>query len=75
MLTALLKSIGDEYTVEFRNDIKNSALIVRVTRDKIYQRESEIPFLWLSDELCVVRVIRETVELVENDWRNGAYYV
>lgn len=70
MLTAFLKSIGDDYKIEFRNDIERQWLVVRVTRDFMF-REEAIPFEFLSNELYIVRVIRDVVEHVENDWRKA----
>lgn len=70
MLTSYLKSIGDDYKIEFRNDIERQWLIVRVTRGFMF-REEIIPFEFLSNELYIVRAIRGVVEQVECDWRKA----
>lgn len=70
MLTAFLKSVGDEYKIEFRTDIERQWLIVKITRGFMV-REEIIPFEFLSSELHIVRVIRGAVEQVENDWRRA----
>ena len=67
MLTAFLKSVGDEYKIEFRTDIERQWLIVKITRGFMV-REEVIPFEFLSNELYIVRVIRDVVEQVESDW-------
>lgn len=70
MLASFLKSVGDEYKIEFRTDIKTQSLLVMVTRDSISRTEA-IPFSFLADEWYIVRAIRNIVDCVKLDWRRA----
>lgn len=65
MLASFLKSIADDYKIEFRNDVERRLLIVKITRGFLY-KEVYISFESLSDEQYIVRVIRETVKSLED---------
>lgn len=70
MLASFLKSVGDEYNIEFRTDRESHLLIVKITRGFLY-KETYISYGLLSDEQHIVRAIRNTVKLLEDAYSNG----
>ena len=61
MLSEYLKSVAGEYKIEFRNDDTQHTLELRVSRDGM-TKSTSLPYEYLTDELSIVRVIRETID-------------
>ena len=66
-LTDYLKSINSKYRIECRTDIDRQLLIVKVIRGFLY-KEIYISFESLADEQYIIREIRDTIELMEENY-------
>lgn len=64
MLSEFLKSVADEYMIEFRNDGIQRTLELRVSRDGM-TKSTSLPYEYLTNELSIVRVIREAIDEID----------
>lgn len=64
MLSEYLKSVAGDYKIEFRNDDTQRTLELRVSRDGM-TKSTSLPYEYLTDELSIVRVIREAIDEID----------
>jgi hypothetical protein len=69
MLSNFLKTIDPAYKIEFRTDRGRDLLIVRVTRGFLF-KEAMISYEFLCDEQRIIKVIRDTIDLLDDAFNN-----
>ena len=60
MLASFLKTVGDKYEITFQTDSFHRLMFIRIQKGLIC-KETFIKYENLSDELCVVKAIRDAI--------------